>query len=103
MKRLKKKSPIVKRGLFFAGHKISVSLEDAFWNAIHEIAAKRGVKVGELVSTIDNNRRHENLSSAIRLFVLCHYRALAERRAARPRKGRPDDRTALTHKRKPAG
>lgn len=66
----RKKSPIVKRGLLFAGHKTSVSLEDAFWSAIREIAAKRGVKVGELVLTIDNNRQHNNFSSAIRLFVL---------------------------------
>jgi predicted DNA-binding ribbon-helix-helix protein len=84
--------------VLFAGHKTSVSLEDAFWNAIHEIAAKRGVKVGELISTIDSDRQHSNLSSAIRLFVLDHYLALTERRAAqcprRLRKGRPADRAA---------
>jgi predicted DNA-binding ribbon-helix-helix protein len=37
-----------------------------------------------LVSTIDSDRQHTNLSSAIRLFVLEHYRALAERRADQP-------------------
>ena len=80
MKGPKKKSPIVKRGVLFAGHKTSVSLEDAFWSAIHEIAAKRGVKVGEFVSTLDSDREHNNLSSAIRLFVLDHYRAQADAR-----------------------
>ena len=31
--------------------------------------------LSELVATIDTERRHGNLSSAIRLFVLDHYRA----------------------------
>jgi predicted DNA-binding ribbon-helix-helix protein len=74
MKRPKKKSRIVKRGVLFAGHNTSVSLEDAFWNAIREIAAKRGLTIGALVSTIENNRRHKNLSSAIRVYVLDYYR-----------------------------
>jgi predicted DNA-binding ribbon-helix-helix protein len=80
MKDAKKKSPIVKRGLFFAGHKTSVSLEDAFWDALREIATARGVTTAALVSTINTNRQHSNLSSAIRLFVLDHYRAQADAR-----------------------
>jgi predicted DNA-binding ribbon-helix-helix protein len=97
MKRPKKKSPIVKRGVLFAGHKTSVSLEDAFWNAVREIAAKRGVTIGKLVSAIDNKRRHENLSSTLRVFVLRYYRVLAKRRAAlgqRGEKGHPVRRAA---------
>jgi predicted DNA-binding ribbon-helix-helix protein len=37
-----------------------------------------------IVSSIDSDRQHNNLSSAIRLFVLAHYRALAERRSRPP-------------------
>jgi predicted DNA-binding ribbon-helix-helix protein len=61
--------------MLFAGHKTSVSLEDAFWDALREIATARGVTTAALVSTINTNRQHGNLSSAIRLFVLDHYRA----------------------------
>ncbi|CAL8972102.1 aryl-sulfate sulfotransferase [Rhodoplanes serenus] len=68
------KSPVVKRSIVIAGHKTSVSLEDAFWKALKEIAAARHVTLSDLVSTIDSERRHGNLSSAIRLFVLEHYR-----------------------------
>ena len=68
------KSPIVKRSIVIAGHKTSVSLEDAFWQGLKEIADDRSMTLSDLVSTIDTDRRHGNLSSAIRLFVLDHYR-----------------------------
>ena len=71
------KSPIVKRSIVIAGHKTSVSVEDAFWTALKDIAASRGTTVAELVATIDAGRQHGNLSSAIRLFVLDHFRARA--------------------------
>ena len=68
------KSPVVKRSIVIAGHKTSVSLEDAFWTGLKEIAGGRGMTLSELVALIDQDRRHGNLSSAIRLFVLDHYR-----------------------------
>jgi predicted DNA-binding ribbon-helix-helix protein len=71
------KSQVVKRSIVIAGHKTSVSLEDAFWKGLKEIAATRNIPLSDLVSTIDNERQHGNLSSAIRLFVLDHYRAQA--------------------------
>ena len=69
------KSPVVKRSIVIAGHKTSVSLEDAFWKGLKEIAGGRDMTLSDLVSTIDSDRHHGNLSSAIRLFVLDHYRA----------------------------
>ena len=68
------KSLVLKRSIMIAGHKSSVSLEDAFWLALKEIAAKRDMTLSELVTSINSQRGHGNLSSAIRLFVLDHYR-----------------------------
>ena len=68
------KSLVVKRSVVVAGHKTSVTLEDAFWNGLKEIAGGRNITVSELVGAIDSERRHGNLSSAIRLFVLDFYR-----------------------------
>ena len=68
------KSPVVKRSIVIAGHKTSVSLEDAFWDALKEIASGRRLTLSDLVATIDSSRTQGNLSSAIRLFVLDHYR-----------------------------
>ena len=69
------KSPVVKRSIVIAGHKTSVSLEDAFWTALKEISGSRDLTMSELVASIDQDRRHGNLSSGIRLFVLDHYRS----------------------------
>jgi predicted DNA-binding ribbon-helix-helix protein len=68
------KSPVVKRSIVIAGHKTSVSLEDAFWKGLKEIAGGRDMTLSDLVATIDSERQHGNLSSAIRLFVLDFYR-----------------------------
>ena len=73
-----KHSRVLKRSVNFAGHKTSISLEDAFWSAFKEIAATRKIPLSDLTSTIDKERKHGNLSSAIRLFVLEYYRGLAE-------------------------
>jgi predicted DNA-binding ribbon-helix-helix protein len=68
------KSLVVKRSVVVAGHKTSVSLEDAFWKSLKEIAACGDMSVSALLAAIDSQRRHGNLSSAIRLFVLSFYR-----------------------------
>jgi predicted DNA-binding ribbon-helix-helix protein len=68
------KSPVVKRSIVIAGHKTSVSLEDAFWKGLKEIAGGRSTTLSDLVASIDADRRQGNLSSALRLFVLDFYR-----------------------------
>jgi len=64
------KSSIVKRSIAIGGHRTSVSLEDAFWSSLKQIANERDQAVSDLVAKIDADRQHGNLSSAIRLFVL---------------------------------
>jgi predicted DNA-binding ribbon-helix-helix protein len=71
------KSPVVKRSIVVAGHKTSVSLEEAFWNGMKEISGLRNMTLSELVGEIDGNRQQGNLSSAIRLFVLDYFRTRA--------------------------
>ena len=69
------KSTVVKRSIVLAGHKTSVSLEDPFWEGLKEIAKDQRKTLSDLVGSIDTNREHGNLSSALRLFVLNHYQA----------------------------
>ena len=71
------KSPVVKRSIVIAGHKTSVSLEDAFWKGLKEIAISRELTLSDVVASIDTDRHYGNLSSAIRLFVLDHFRMLS--------------------------
>jgi len=68
------KSSVVKRSIVIDGHKTSVSLEDAFWTDLKKIAHTQQVTLSELVTKIDGTREQSNLSSAIRLFVLHHFR-----------------------------
>jgi predicted DNA-binding ribbon-helix-helix protein len=68
------KSPVIKRSILIAGHRTSVSLEDAFWKALKEIAQARRVSVAALIASIDGAHHAGNLSSAIRVFVLDYYR-----------------------------
>ncbi len=82
------KSPVVKRSIVIAGHKTSVSLEEAFWKGLKDIALMRNMTLSDLVATIDTDRRQGNLSSAIRLFVLEFYRTRAAEAASA--KGAPE-------------
>jgi len=66
-----------KRSIVIAGHATSLWIEDEFWSALKEIAAQRGVSLGQLVSQIDQGRQGSNLSSALRVFVLGTYRKLS--------------------------
>lgn len=58
-----------KRSVVIAGHRTSVSLENAFWDKLKTIAGERGNTVNQIVTEIDG-QRSGNLSSAIRLYVL---------------------------------
>lgn len=72
-----------KRSLSIAGHRTSISLEEAFWEALKEIAAAGGQPVSALVAEVDSGRGELNLSSALRLHALAYYKQLAT--------ARPDD------------
>ena len=65
----------VKRSLTLKQHRTSVSLEDEFWQAFRQIAAAEGRALNELAAEIDAARGIDTgLASAIRLYVLAHYR-----------------------------
>jgi predicted DNA-binding ribbon-helix-helix protein len=68
---------VAKKSIVLDGHKTSVSMEATFWTAAKEIAAGRNIPLHELVSRIDKHRRNQNLSSAIRVFVLDYYKSRA--------------------------
>ncbi len=71
----------VKHSLTLRGHRTSVSLEDPFWKAFREIADQQQTPINELAAQIDESRGDIGLASAIRLFVLEHYRSAVATRA----------------------
>lgn len=65
----------VKHSLTLRGHRTSVSLEEPFWRAFREIAEAEGKGINELAAEIDEGRGvSAGLASAIRVYVLAHYR-----------------------------
>lgn len=65
-----------KRSLTLKGHRTSVSLEDAFWQAFREIAEEKGRPINDLAAEIDAERGMDSgLAGAIRLYVLNYYRS----------------------------
>ena len=88
------KSLVVKRSIVIDGHKTSVSLEDAFWRDLKNIAHFQQATLSELVARIDQTRKQSNLSSAIRLFVLEHFR-----HGDKPMEGAEADRAAASPER----
>lgn len=81
-----------KRSIVVRNHKTSISLENEFWEGLKEIAVARQATVRDLVGMIDAERQHNNLSSAIRVFVLDQYRKrFTDGAGARPKPASPAD------------
>ncbi len=68
---------VVKRSVIVSGQKTSVSLEDAFWSSLKDIATRQGLSLSQQLAIIDAHRHTGNLSSAIRLYVLDYFRTRA--------------------------
>ena len=71
---MKSDSPVIKRSIVIGGHKTSISIEDEFWGGLKQIAEERELTLARLVGDIDGARERGNLSSAVRIYVLRHYR-----------------------------
>jgi predicted DNA-binding ribbon-helix-helix protein len=67
-------STVKKRSIVIGSHKTSISLGRQFLVCLRQIARERARTVSELIGMLDAERNGGNLSSAIRVFVLDHYR-----------------------------
>jgi predicted DNA-binding ribbon-helix-helix protein len=67
-------SVVKKRTVVVGGRKTSVSLEDEFWETLRDIAQSQQMPLSAVLAAIKDKYRQNSLSSAIRLFVLNHYR-----------------------------
>lgn len=64
----------VKRSFTIGGHRTSISLEAPFWEALKAVAADERISVAKLIARIDAGRQDSGLSSAVRVWILAHYR-----------------------------
>lgn len=61
---------IIKRSVTISGHATSITLEQEFWDVLKDIAASRQLSVNALIAEIDSLKKNDNLSSAIRIYIL---------------------------------
>jgi predicted DNA-binding ribbon-helix-helix protein len=78
------KSLVLKQSVSINGHHSSISIEGAFWKALQEIAVAQNISANALISKIDNECESANLSSAIRVYVVEHYRLAVNASADKP-------------------
>ena len=55
-------------------HATSISLENEFYQELLIISKEQGISRNHLITKIDRERNNDNLSSAIRLYVLNYYK-----------------------------
>ncbi len=51
-------------------HQTSISLEEEFWLEFQKISKEKDISINQLVTEIDSTHERENLSSAIRIYIL---------------------------------
>ena len=93
-------SDVIKRSIVINRHKTSISIEDVFWTSLRDIARERGSTLSNLVGSIDEARDGgSNLSSAIRVYILDHFRAQLERASkGKAASGAPSARAMPGHR-----
>jgi predicted DNA-binding ribbon-helix-helix protein len=71
---------LIKRSFSLAGHRTSVALESAFWDALETSAHSRGITLARLVATVDAARDGATaLASSLRLYALREARENAKK------------------------
>jgi predicted DNA-binding ribbon-helix-helix protein len=70
-------NPIVTRRTVRIGDdRLCITIEDDFWSGLEEIAATTGTTTAQLLACIERTRNGANLASAIRVYVVDHFRTL---------------------------
>ena len=69
---------MIKISVLIAGrHSTSISLEEEFFEELLNIAAEKKLSRNELITLIDKTRTAENLSAAVRIYILRYYKEKA--------------------------
>jgi predicted DNA-binding ribbon-helix-helix protein len=70
-------STLVNRNVTVAGHRTSIRLEPAMWEALRQICEREHKPCNELVTEIDRQRVESSLTAAIRVYLLRYFSAAA--------------------------
>ena len=83
-------STLVNGNVRVAGHRTSIRLEPAMWQALRAVAMREHVALDALVTAINRRRLESSLTAAIRVYLVQYFRAAAtEEGHRRARHGAP--------------
>ncbi len=71
------RSTLVNRNVTVEGHRTSIRLEPAMWEALNMVCKRENKSLNELVTTIARGRNQSTLTAAIRVFLLTYFQAAA--------------------------
>ncbi|HKR18519.1 MAG TPA: ribbon-helix-helix domain-containing protein [Stellaceae bacterium] len=71
------RSTLVNRNVTVEGHRTSIRLEPAMWEALNMVCKRENKSLNELVTTIAHGRNQSTLTAAIRVFLLTYFQAAA--------------------------
>jgi hypothetical protein len=92
-----KSSLVVKHSVVIAGHRTSISVEDAFWKGLKKIARDRDMALYDLVAVIDSERKHSTYH--LPFACSCSTTIAASHRRWHATPLRPHDRFVWEHNR----
>ena len=64
------------------GERTTVELEEEFWDALQDVAARQNTDLATVVDRLNCRRGAYSLASALRMFAISYYRSAAEAQEA---------------------
>lgn len=103
-------STLINRNVTVNGHRTSMRLEPAMWDALEDICRREKLTIHEACSLVDARRSQSSLTAAMRVFILGYFRAavtetghaIAGHGAAQRGAGKKSDPFALSARGNPA-
>lgn len=71
------RSTLVNRNVTVEGHRTSIRLEPAMWDALNMVCKRESKTLNEVVTAIARSRNQSTLTAAIRVFLLRYFQAAA--------------------------
>jgi len=70
-------SSLVSRNITVSGHRTSMRLEPAMWDALQEVARREAKTINDICTMVDERRRESSLTAALRVYIVAYFRAAA--------------------------
>jgi len=64
------------RNIVVNGHRTSMRLEEAGWEAIDDICRHENISLNDLCTAIDQRRSNSSRTAAVRAFIITYFRQL---------------------------